>query len=191
MTRTIQWIFIALLAAALGGCATTDQTESEDRAAADGELAGERAGMDGSEDGAGAEGTGAEARGADGTSGFTSADLDDPASPLSQRIFYFEFDSSQLSPEDVETLTDHAEYLATHPEVSVIIEGHTDERGSREYNLALGERRAQSVADVLTLNGAAGDQVSVVSYGEEKPANPGHNEDAWAENRRAELVYER
>ncbi|MDZ7810956.1 MAG: peptidoglycan-associated lipoprotein Pal [Arhodomonas sp.] len=123
--------------------------------------------------------------------GSTSADLDDPASPLSQRIFYFEFDSARLSPENVETLTDHAEYLATHPEVSVIIEGHTDERGSREYNLALGERRAQSVADVLTLNGAAGDQVSVVSYGEEKPANPGHNEDAWAENRRAELVYER
>jgi peptidoglycan-associated lipoprotein len=132
---------------------------------------------------------GAEAGAAAGAERYEGEALDDPESPLSQRVFYFEFDSSELSDQALETLKAHGKYLATHPERNVIIEGHTDERGSREYNLALGEGRAESVARVLKLNGAADDQIETVSYGEEKPAAPGHNEEAWAENRRAELIY--
>ncbi|WP_435104517.1 peptidoglycan-associated lipoprotein Pal [Arhodomonas sp. AD133] len=191
MQPAFRWIAIALLALAVTGCATTDKTEGD--AATMDDTNGEAVTGTGADDGTmtGEEMDGAEASGAGAEGGFTSADLEDPASPLSTRVFYFPFDSSQLSDGDTETLTAHAEYLATHPEVSVIVEGHTDERGAREYNLALGERRAQSVSDILTLNGAAGDQVTIVSYGEEKPAVNGHDEQAWSKNRRAELVYER
>jgi len=83
----------------------------------------------------------------------------------------------------------HAKYLAGHPGTRVRLEGHTDERGSREYNIGLGERRAQSVRRALLLQGAADAQISTVSYGEERPAAPGHDEAAWAKNRRVEIVY--
>lgn len=191
MRHPIRWLSIIVIALALSGCATTDQgggTAGGQQSQTAGAQGGETAGATGSGD---VEGNGVETSGAQGSEGFTSAALDDPSSPLSERVFYFPFDSARIAPEDVETLTKHAQYLSTHPEVSVSVEGHTDERGSREYNLALGERRAQAVADVLTLNGAAGDQLSVVSYGEEKPAAMGHSEEAWSQNRRVELVYER
>ena len=83
----------------------------------------------------------------------------------------------------------HAKYLGAHPATRVRLEGHTDERGSREYNIGLGERRAQSVRRALLLQGATDTQISTVSYGEERPAAPGHDEAAWAKNRRVEIVY--
>jgi peptidoglycan-associated lipoprotein len=83
----------------------------------------------------------------------------------------------------------HAKYLAAHSGTRVRLEGHTDERGSREYNIGLGERRAQSVRRALLLQGAADAQISTVSYGEERPAAPGHDEAAWAKNRRVEIMY--
>lgn len=111
------------------------------------------------------------------------------SSLLSQRVVYFDFDKSAIRADAYETLQAHAQYLANHQGATIRLEGHADERGTREYNMALGERRAKAVVSFLTANGAAGSQFEVVSYGEEKPLADGHEEGSWAQNRRAELVY--
>ncbi len=103
-----------------------------------------------------------------------------------QRI-YFEFDQYTLTPTAQETLTGNAAYLKANPDIKVLVEGHCDERGSDEYNLALGEKRAQAVKNYLVSLGVEGNRLSVISYGEELPLDPGHGEDAWAKNRRAEF----
>jgi len=108
---------------------------------------------------------------------------------LAQRVVYFDFDSAEIKGTGTDVVAAHAKYLAANPAARVRLEGHTDERGSREYNIGLGERRAQSVRRALLLQGAADGQISTVSYGEERPAVPGHNEAAWAKNRRTEIVY--
>lgn len=131
----------------------------------------------------------AQPSGANTQGGFRGDALDDPSSPLSQRVIYFDYDSAEIKPEYTQVLRAHAQYLAANPQSRVIVEGHTDERGSREYNLALGERRADAIKKVLVLNGANAAQLEAVSYGEEKPALMGGSEDAWSKNRRAELTY--
>jgi peptidoglycan-associated lipoprotein len=108
---------------------------------------------------------------------------------LAQRVVYFDFDSSVVHDDAMPMLQAHAEYLASNTSTIVTVEGHTDERGTREYNIALGERRADAVRRILLANGVAASQIKIVSYGEERPAALGHNEQAWAQNRRAELVY--
>jgi peptidoglycan-associated lipoprotein len=127
--------------------------------------------------------------GAAGSSSFNNYSLDDPNSPLAQRVIYFEYDSAEITMEGQELLVHHAGYLVANPGVHMTMEGHTDERGSREYNIALGDRRALSVQRVLELNGVAPEQITVVSYGEEKPAAEGNSEAAWRLNRRVELLY--
>jgi peptidoglycan-associated lipoprotein len=117
--------------------------------------------------------------------------LDDPNSLLAKRVVYFDFDKSDIKSDFRDIIQAHAEYLANNSNVSVTLEGHADERGTREYNIALGERRANSVQKMLTLQGAAASQINVVSYGEERPAALGHDEDAWALNRRVEFIYNR
>ncbi len=117
------------------------------------------------------------------------AALDNPQSPLSNRVFYFEFDRHELAEADRQTLAAHAAHLASNPGLSVEVVGHADERGSREYNLALGERRAKVVASLLKLQGAARSQVQVISFGEERPVALDHDDAAWRLNRRAELLY--
>jgi peptidoglycan-associated lipoprotein len=104
--------------------------------------------------------------------------------------YYFDFDSFKLAVADELHVKSHGAYLASHPSTKVRVEGHTDERGSREYNIALAERRANVVAQKLLEEGAARQQVAVVSYGKEKPAVNGHDENAWKWNRRAKIVYE-
>ena len=116
--------------------------------------------------------------------------IDDPENVLSIKTIYFAFDSSEISEEDTEVIKHHGKYLALHPDVSMRLEGHTDERGTREYNVALADRRAQAVKKLLLYQGASASQITIISYGEEKPAAMGHDEDAWKLNRRAELVYE-
>jgi peptidoglycan-associated lipoprotein len=108
---------------------------------------------------------------------------------LAKRTVYFDFDSSEIKGDGTDIVAAHAKYLAANPTTRVRLEGHTDERGSREYNIGLGERRAQAVRRALLLQGAADKQISTVSYGEERPAVPGHDETAWAKNRRVEIVY--
>jgi len=115
--------------------------------------------------------------------------LDDPSSLLAKRKIYFEYDSSEIQSEFKNVLAAHANYLSSNSSAAVILEGHCDERGTREYNMALGERRARAVMQALTLQGVASKQITVVSYGEERPENPGHTEDAWAKNRRAFISY--
>ncbi|PCM45587.1 peptidoglycan-associated lipoprotein Pal [Marinobacter sp. ANT_B65] len=104
--------------------------------------------------------------------------------------FYFDFDTSEIKPEARDVLMAHARYLSSNPGQKVRLEGHGDERGSKEYNLALGERRANAVQRFLIVNGASRGQMETVSYGEEKPAVMGSSESAWAQNRRVELVFE-
>lgn len=120
---------------------------------------------------------------------YTDDALSDPNSPLSNRVIYFELNSNVVRAEDEVTLDAHAAYLATHPNVTVRLEGHTDERGSREYNLALGERRAQAVRQILMVQGASISQFQATSFGEERPAIDGHSESAWQQNRRVEIFY--
>lgn len=116
--------------------------------------------------------------------------LDDPNNTLlQQRIVYFDFDSSVITDAALPVIKAHAEYLASHHDRTFTLEGHCDERGTREYNIALGERRADAVRRMLVANGVNDNQIKVVSYGEERPAQLGHNEAAWAANRRAVFQY--
>ena len=116
--------------------------------------------------------------------------MDHPDSPLTRRVVYFDFDSAEIAGADLDLLTAHAGFLGSNPGQRITLEGHTDERGSREYNIALGERRAQSVQRVLELNGVSSTQLTNVSYGEEKPAADGSSETAWRLNRRVEIIYQ-
>jgi len=115
--------------------------------------------------------------------------LNDPNSPLSQRVLYFDLDSSQIKEEDRDVIAVHADFLAAHPDVSVVLEGHADERGSREYNIALGEKRAKTVKQLMTLQGVTESQIQVISFGEERPVALGHDSSAWNLNRRVEILY--
>jgi peptidoglycan-associated lipoprotein len=107
----------------------------------------------------------------------------------SQRIIYFAFDSSEISNEYVDVLAAHGRFLSSNATVRVRLEGHTDERGSREYNIGLAERRAQTVRRALALQGVQETQISTVSYGEERPAASGSDDNAYSRNRRVEIVY--
>ena len=108
-------------------------------------------------------------------------------------VFYFDFDKSDIKPEAYSILDEHAEVirsqLVNNPELVVVIEGHCDERGTEEYNIALGERRAQAVSRYLRVQGVSADNIATVSYGELDPADPASDEFSWAQNRRAVLAY--
>jgi|GEM_PF-306594 len=106
--------------------------------------------------------------------------------------YYFDFDKSAVHQADIDNVMAQARYLASHPQAHILLAGHTDERGSREYNVALGDRRARALRDmILTVNGVDARQIRIVSYGEEKPAALGHNENAYRQNRRVQLSYRR
>ncbi len=105
------------------------------------------------------------------------------------RTFYFDYDKSDINPSDIAVLEIHAQLLNRNTGKSVVIEGHCDERGTREYNLALGERRANAIKSFLTAAGVSASQIESVSYGEERPENPGHDDSAWSKNRRAIATY--
>src|SRR6187402_1322793 len=108
---------------------------------------------------------------------------------LSKRVVYFDFDRADIRADSQAVVSAHAAFLAKNPSQKVRLEGHADERGSREYNIGLGERRAQSVRRALLLQGVAEVQLATVSYGEERPAEAGSTEQAYAANRRVEIVY--
>jgi len=165
-------LFVLLL---LAGCSSTPE-EGED-AGAGAEV--------GSLEGDG----GAFATGASGPGTWNGMSIDDPNSPLSNRTIYFEYDSSNVKAEYIDVLSAHGQYLAANPSVTMVLEGHCDERGTREYNLALGEQRAQRVKQLIMAEGASSMQVREISYGEEKPADFGQGEYAWSRNRRVEVIY--
>jgi peptidoglycan-associated lipoprotein len=138
---------------------------------------------------------GAETRGVGEEGGFSGMDLEGGAGPgsgdpmLDTLLIYFDYDSSDVGSDFDAVLEAHGRYLARNPGSTVRLEGHADERGSREYNIGLGERRAQSVRRILVLQGADVAQITTVSFGEERPAVFGSTEEAWQQNRRVELVY--
>ena len=168
--RLIAVVLIAVLAGCSSKGGTTDGASIEDR-------------------GTSAEG-GAVTSGLGSGASFESYLMDNPDSPLQRRVIYFEYDSAEILGSDLDLLNAHAAYLSANTGQRITLEGHTDERGSREYNIALGERRAISVQRILELNGVSGNQVAIVSYGEEKPAADGNSEAAWRLNRRVEIVYQ-
>ena len=115
--------------------------------------------------------------------------LNDPTSVLAKRSFYYPLDVSAVQDADKPIVAAHAKYLSEHPDRKVRVEGNADERGSNEYNLALGQRRADGVKQMLVLGGAKASQVETVSYGEEKPKATGHDEASWSQNRRSDIKY--
>jgi peptidoglycan-associated lipoprotein len=123
----------------------------------------------------------AAAQGANGMGAATGA--------LAKKVIYFDFDKSEIKPEFADLVAAHARNLTGHPNFRMKLEGNTDERGTREYNIGLGERRAQAVRRALMLQGVAESQLTTVSFGAERPAVEGDDEAAWAQNRRVELVY--
>ncbi len=124
----------------------------------------------------------------DGLGGGEEVEYDPSAGELAN-IIYFDFDSSEVRPADTATISRHAALLANDSRMRVRLEGHADERGSREYNIGLGERRSQAVRRLLLIQGAAAGQISTVSFGEERPAAFGSDEQAYARNRRVEIKY--
>ncbi|WP_374728478.1 peptidoglycan-associated lipoprotein Pal [Natronospira proteinivora] len=168
---------IACLAFLLGACGTTEVTEDDDWEDDERQTRDTRddADLDGLRDDEWGE----------------FRELDDPDSPLSERIVYFDFDQYDVKDDYRDLVREHARYLRDRDELRVRLEGHTDERGSREYNVGLGDRRAQAVKRMLVLHGVSEDQIRTVSYGEERPAVDESNEEAWAQNRRVELDYMR
>jgi peptidoglycan-associated lipoprotein len=119
----------------------------------------------------------------------TGEKTEDVSEAPSKRIIYFDYDQSDVKTDDYAVLQEHAAYLSEHPNISVRLEGHADERGSREYNLALGEQRAESTQDIFITLGIFENQLETLSYGEEQPIVIGNNDDFWWQNRRVELVY--
>ena len=185
----MQRIFAAAaFAVLLAGCQSTPTTQDaapvEDRAAA-----GASGTSGASTAGTGTSGVSGTSAGASGTGAAGGNPLKDPANVLSKRSVYFDFDSFVVKDEYKPLIEAHGRYLAGNRSARMTIQGNTDERGSREYNIALGQKRADSVKRMLMLMGAQEAQVETVSFGKEKPRNPGHDEAAWAQNRRDDIVY--
>ncbi len=179
-------IALGLTVFMVGGCSTSPEKDAEDQTAGTEE---EVEVTDVSIQAAEAGASGRVIEGQIGGEGWTGGPLADQDSLLYTKTVFFGFDSSEVDAKYHDLLAAHAEYLADNPSITVRIEGHTDERGSREYNIGLGERRANAVRRLLEAGGAAPGQLSPVSYGEERPGALGQNEDAWALSRRVEIVY--
>lgn len=167
---------LCLLGLGLVGCAAQQPVEPT--------TSGEEQGVQGAQPGEAAPSAAPEGEAAP-----TDTAPADAAVEAPEHVVHFAFDSSSLDDESRRIIEANAAYLSANPQARVTLEGHTDERGTREYNLALGERRAQSVERALRAGGIASNRISTVSFGEEKPVTPGQGEDAWSQNRRVEFVY--
>jgi peptidoglycan-associated lipoprotein len=133
--------------------------------------------------------TGASAAGVGAGAGAAGMGIGGPGDPLAKRRVYFEFDSAEITAESRTIIEAHSRYLANNPRLNVVLEGHADERGTREYNLALGEHRSHAVSRAMQALGVTGSRIQTVSYGEERPVALEQNESAWAQNRRVEILY--
>jgi len=175
-----KFLVAAAMAALLAGCSTQPAAPVEDQSAAAAAAA--------AKDGAATSGT--TTSGVSGSATGTGANpLKDPNNILSKRSIYFEFDSFVVEDKYKAQIDAHAKYLSANRSAKVTLQGHTDERGSREYNIALGQKRADAVKRAMTLMGVQDVVIETVSYGKEKPKREGHDEAAWAENRRVDIVY--
>jgi peptidoglycan-associated lipoprotein len=181
-----KFILAAIAAVFVAGCAsqeTQPEAPIDDKAAATAP-----AGGGATTSGAGGAGVGG-AAGAGGAAAGARDPRRDPSNILSKRSVYFDFDSFVVKDEYRPIVEAHARYLVANRSARMIIQGNTDERGSREYNIALGQKRADAIKRNMTLLGAQDAQIETVSFGKEKPKNAGHDEAAWTENRRGDIVY--
>ncbi len=185
MRNFISYIVIIGFSIIIAGCGGRKAVEGDLEVESVGGTAGDGASTSGL-DGGGTVSTGLDdGVGLDGAAGFGGdGDL------LGKRVIYFEYNSSQLTLEGEAIVQAHAQYLSSSPGVQIILEGHADERGTREYNLALGEDRAKSVANVMEAIGVNSSRIQIVSYGEERPVALGYDEAAFALNRRVEVLYQ-
>lgn len=179
------FVWIAVLATALAaGCSSHKARPTPNASANVPPLPSEQS------ETAGAGQNAANAAGAAAVANGTAPGVEGPTGDLlDTKTIYFDFDSSQIKSDYNPVIAAHAKYLASNPSVRVRLEGNTDERGTREYNIGLGERRAQTVRQALMLQGVTDAQITTVSYGEERPAVTGHVEAAWSKNRRVDIVY--
>ena len=179
MKRIVSIALLIAGAALLAGCPKKNTVSEPPTAGTQvsGSASGEGASASGSALGGDAASQGGDITGANGVG------------PLARKVIYFDFDKSEIKPEFAEVISAHARNLTSHPNLKMKLEGSTDERGTREYNIGLGERRAQAVRRALMLQGVAESQLTTVSFGSEKPAAEGDDEAAWAQNRRVEMVY--
>ena len=176
----------AFVAAFLVGCTTTpEQAPVEDKSTA---VAPGTTTTPSGASTSGSPGTGVTGTGVPSTQQGANP-LRDPNNILSKRSIYFELDSFTVSDQYKQLVESHARYLAANRNARATLQGHGDERGSREYNIALGQKRSDAVKRMMTLLGVQEVQVETVSFGEERPKNPGHDETAWAENRRVDIQY--
>ncbi len=185
MTFNKKYLALAMAAILTVGCSSDEKEGLEDGTqGTDASTSGYSDGsMSGSQFGSG-NGFGS------GSGSHLGPEFSDPKNPLSKQVIYFELDSSQVKQDYVPVVAAHARYLASHPNQRVILAGNADERGSSEYNIALGEQRAKSVERMMRSQGVGANQLEIVSYGEEKPAVSGSGESAWQQNRRVEVGYQ-
>lgn len=174
-------LIAVIAAAALAACSTAPPVNAPVDDKSVGTTAGTGTG--------GANTSGTSGSGVSGTNMSGANPLRDPNSPLSKRSIYFDFDSFVVKDEFKPLVEAHGRYLASHPTAHLTVQGNTDERGSREYNIALGQRRADAAKRMMALYGAQDAQIETVSFGKEKPRNPGNDDAAYAENRRDDIVY--
>jgi len=176
-------VLAALVVAFVAGCSTNPTTAPvEDKSSGTDPSAASTAG--------GASTSGTSTAGVAGSNTGSGVNpLKDPNNVLSKRSIYFEYDSFTVSDQYKALVEAHAKYLAANRNARVALQGHADERGSREYNIALGQKRADAVKRMMTLLGVQETIVETVSFGEEKPKNAGHDETSWTENRRVDIIY--
>lgn len=179
--RTLKLVPLLALALLFAGCESIPGMSDD--------AAGDPGGAPVMDSGQGSGPDGASLSAADERGAWNGSPLENPDSALYTKVIYFDYDIDQVRSDYYDVVVAHGAYLAANPGVTVTLEGHADERGSREYNIALGERRANSVRQILLTQGASDSQVITISYGEERPAVVGGNESAWSQNRRAVFVY--
>lgn len=192
MRSLLPYVLITCFGVFLAGCGGRDAVEPEDEyteiEVVDGTAGASASGITEGESGAVVSGLEGETTGeqvdAETVVGGSDSGL------LDKRVVYFEYNSSLLTLEAEAVAQAHAQYLVSNPGIQVILEGHADERGTREYNLALGEDRAKTVANAMEVRGVSPSRIQIVSYGEERPVALGSDEAAWALNRRVEILYQ-
>jgi peptidoglycan-associated lipoprotein len=185
------WVLLAAVFA-LSGCSEDEATEGLNDAAknaASGINDASTSGLNGGSTLSGMAGPGY--TGVSGNNAFLGPEFSDPNNPLSRSTIYFMLDSSEVQPDFIQVINAHAQYLVAHPNQKLTLEGHADERGSPEYNIALGDQRAKAVAGMMKAQGVSDGQLELVSYGEEKPAVFGSDEGSYERNRRVEISYQR
>jgi peptidoglycan-associated lipoprotein len=184
------WVLLVAIFA-LSGCSEDEATDglNAGQNAASGISDAATSGLNGASTLSGMAGAGY--TGVTGNNSFLGPEFSDPNNPLSRSTIYFMLDSSEVQPDFIQVINAHAKYLVAHPSQKLTLEGHADERGSPEYNIALGDQRAKAVAGMMKAQGVTDGQLTLISYGEEKPAVFGSDEGSYERNRRAELSYQR